>query len=808
MAENTNKTNNPRAVSGSKAIHPTELYDQFVFTHCRQDESCNGEAGFQIRLRSCDDTQMQEFTARLSYEPLDTQMQDPKASPHRLAWLKYSGDGNDTHCVLAHSRYLGRDTEGRWGNFFTRTIFFPLPLPLPKRPSIKQVLQCCDSPLWNDLNFGNRGIEFSAKFAGIPEKGSTIDDQQLQNFLSDEHFPRRAGTITPRHRKELLAWTVTACLRALNGSPDQHVYIHGESWLVAMLLYGAATVLPEKNMENLTFSTYEKPGQLLRSFRSAKVIGTITEHPEHGLHDDFLERQGLIIDTFTHSYSGASEQRSFKEVERYISLVADGKLDSLSHLHALAALDPPTMNQTLGNNLDAAWQILAVQRRLSTRRQALTDEEIVATLTQLQSVRLGQIVLSEETPKGKQVDIGLRIQCVIRNLLWTVMREQCIRSPGLHAGFERTLTQKAARAQHLREVETLLSSNNSSWEQSWQLYRHLDRQGATDAFNTLLINIVSESAGRGDAKSIDLKIRIDVLREYDRLNPGGGALPQKLEWLLRLQCVDEIWEFDELRATAARLPGEWIGQAMAVSMSEDTKAAIVPLLLRKEEANKDYSLWWNGFSSAYHAEPSSETRKQKLELIFSSEPDEVINLFFLLKDRLTFKDSDLEETFLRPLVERYLQKMEARHLGNYGWMHHWSDIDKVEKFLPYLSENEISIKIWDTIFESIGLGLLCEKKDQIISTIKINDWLKKRPSVFPKKTRDQLSTINDKCAILASEQQAKKRDERAKRHRKLNFTSGLLLVGYAAVCLLSIWGDTIVTYIKVQLSPVAGWLGL
>lgn len=807
MAVNTNNTNNPKAVSGSNAINPTELYHQFVFTHCRQDESCNGEAGFQIRLRSCDSKQMEEFTARLSYEPLDTQMQDPEASPHRLAWLKYPGDGNDTHCVFAHSRYLGRDTEGRWGNFFTRTIFFPLPL--PRRLSLKRVLQCCDSPIWNDLNFGNRGIEFSAEFAGIPDKGSTIDDHELQTFLSDEHFPGRAGTITPRHRQQLLAWTVTACLTALSSSPVQHVYIHGEPWLVAMLLYGAATVLPEKIMEDLTFSTYEKPGQLLRSFRSANVIGTITDHPEHGLHDDFLERQGLIIDTFTHRYSDASEQRSFKAIERYISLVTGGKLESLSHLHALAALDSQSMNQTPGNNLDAAWQILAVQRKLSTRRQALTDDDIVATLTQLQSIRLGQIVLSEQTLKGKQLDIGLRLQRDIRNLLWTVMREQCIRLPGLHTGFERILTQKAAREQHLRELATLLSSNSSSWEQSWQHYRHLDRQGTIDTFEKLLIDIVSESAGRGDAKSIDLKIRIEVLREYDRLSPGGGPLPQKLEWLLRLQCVDEIWEFDELRATAARLPEEWIGQAMAVSMSEDTKAAIVPLLLlRKEEANNDYSLWWSGFSSTYHAEPSSETRKQKLRWIFSSEPDEVINLFFMLKHRLKFEDSDLEEPFLRPLVDTYWQKMQARQLGNYGWMHHWSDINKVVTFLPYFRENEISVKIWNTIFESIGLGLLCEKKDQIISKKTINEWLKKRPSAFPKKTRDQLSVINDKYAILSSEQQAKKRDERAKLHSKLNFTSGVLLVAYAAVCLLSIWGDTIVTYIKVQLSPVAGWLGL
>ena len=129
-------------------------------------------------------------------------------------------------------------------------------------------------------------MEFTAKFPGVPERGHQIGDQQLQAFLRDQQFPGRLGVLAPRQRQRLLAWTATACLKALNSDRFRHLYIHGEPSLVAILLYGVATILPEGLMRQLTFSTYEKPGQHLRSFQSALVIGTITDHPEEGLHDD------------------------------------------------------------------------------------------------------------------------------------------------------------------------------------------------------------------------------------------------------------------------------------------------------------------------------------------------------------------------------------------------------------------------------------------------------------------------------------------------------------------------------------------
>ena len=124
-------------------------------------------------------------------------------------------------------------------------------------------------------------------------------------------------------------------------------------------------------------------------------------------------------------------------------------------------------------------------------------------------------------------------------------------------------------------------------------------------------------------------------------------------------------------------------------------------------------------------------------------------------------------------------------------MHHFSDIDKVELYLPYLRENAISKEIWNTVFESLGHGLLCEEKEKRKSSIKINEWLRKRPSAFPHETREQLTKINRQCDALSSEQQARRNDQRAKLRRKLNIASAAILLSYVGVFTVSVWGESI-----------------
>lgn len=777
MTTNTNKTTAVGGTSSNRSGPPAELYEQFVFTHCRPDESCNGEAGFQMRMRSCADPQMQEFTSKLSYEPLDTQMHLPETSPQRLAWLTCPVDGKKDHYVLAHSRYLGRDTEGRWGNYYTRTIFYP------RRKSLKQILQCCDSSLWDDLDFGNKGIETSAKFSGIPERGASVDDLQLYRFLSDEEFPGRIGKTAPEQRQRLLAWTTTACIKALNSESPHHVYIHAEPSLVALLLYGAATVLPEGFMRQLTFSTYEKPGHQLRSFKSATVIGTITDHPEEGLHDDFLERQGFVLDTFRLTCSPEVKSPLFDRLDDYIDLAANAKWDKLKELHSLFSLAETTTTRTLSQ----AWQVHSDRELLTANAESLPNDEVVSALRRLRNLELGEKLLKEELTDEKNTEAAVvRRRC--RDLLWQLIRTQCTHQEELWNEFREVLTQPTAMLQHREQVVNLICGQDESWRDCWRLYRALSERAALADFEKLLSERVMAKLENDGNKTIDLEFRIDILREYQQLKSTEGPLPTRLKWLLRLQNANEIWEFGDLSTDATQFPIVWIGQAMAVSICEQTKAEIVPLLLcQKEKGDTDCDSWWHGFRSDYQEELNGDIRKQKLELIFSSEPDEVVNLFFLLKDHLEFEDADLEEPFLRSLLKEYWEKLEARQLNQYGWMHHWSDINNVEKMLPYLRANEISINIWNTVFETMGLGLLCQDGPQGMNLVTISNWEKKDPSKFPIETRKRLKTIQRQCGILAAA-------PKVPVLKKLKTSVALLLGANVSVWLLATWGHTLWTY--------------
>ncbi len=772
MAVNTNKTNSARAVSDSKSMNSTELHQQFVFTHCSQHESCNGEAGFQMRLRSCDDGPMQEFTEKLSYEPLDTQLQDPEASPHRHAWLKYPGDGKDTY-VLAHSRYLGRDTEGRWGNFFTRTIFFP------KRLSLKRVLQCCDSPLWNDLDFGNKGIEFSEKFPGVPERGQKVGDHQLQAFLRDEPFPGRLGELAPRQRQRLLAWTATACLKALNSANFRHVYIHGEPSLVALLLYGVATILPEGFLRQLTFSTYEKPGQRLRSFQSAVVIGTITDHPEEGLHDEFLAQQGLFVDTFTQICSPEVQTPLFGQLDDYVFLAANGEWGKLKELHSLFSLAETTTTKTLGQ----AWQVHSDRELLSTNTDLLPDHEIVAALRRLQSLELGDKLLKEELPEDKNTDaVLIRRRC--RDVLWELIRVQCTRDEALLKEFHEVLIQSRALLQHREEVVNRICNQDKSWWHSWRLYRSIRKNEAKADLTEMLVEVNNrlETKTRG---TLDFSTRIDLLREYQQLFTEKGNLAPQLTWLLHLQDSENVWDFSTIDPP---FPASWIGQALAVSIGEQTGREIAKLLLNSDSHGDSDLGIWSGFKTSFKREPV-KTRKSRLEQLFNAQPSEVVNLFFLVRERLSLELEELVPSFLTKLLEDYSRDLDASPRSNFGWMHHWSDIRKLEAIRPYLGRNAVSDKIVFTALEAIGLGLLMSWPLAESNLREIEKWVRKKDVLLSEVVLKRLGEIR------------KRRDKLAKRHIPQGsliciFTCVGFAFGFCSNWLLWKWGPVIWSYLS------------
>ncbi len=765
MAATTNK--NASAAKTATAKKPTLQSEQFVYTHCSPNESCNGEAGYQMRLRTCGNQQMQDFTERLSYEPPDTLIQRPESAPHRLAWLRCPVNDSETYHVLAHSRYLGRDTVGRWGNYYTRTIFYSPRIPL------KRILQCWGSPLWDDTDFGDNGIEFSAKFAGLPDEGDFINDNQLERFLSDKGFPDRIGSISPDDRCRLLAWTTTACLKALDPSSSRHVYLHAEPWFVALLLYGVATILPERFLRRLTFSTFEKPGQRLRSFQFATVIGTITDAPNDGLRDEFLERQGLVLDTFTQTCSPEVEKPLFDGLDNYVFLAANGEWDKLKELHSLFSLDETTTTKTLGE----AWQVHRERDLLLTHTETLSDTDVVAAIQRLRKLELGEKLLEEEAAdeKGPSPDQERRQDW--REELWAMIRAQCVRQPQLRQEFADILRQQLALQRHFQMIEDLLRKKDSAWYDNWRLFRALreesskeGRRTAAADFKTLLTRV--------EPRSLELSTRLKLLREYQELSGSKGPLDSQLTGLLVLSDADNVWD---LTTADPPFPVTWTGQALAASVCEETAKEIVQFLLGANEEDKTYGDLWMGFKNAYDMESRAENRRQKLELMFAAHPAEVLNLFFLLKSRLKFSDNDLSPPFFKSLLEDYWKQLESSPKKQYGWMHHLCDITKLEMLRPYLREDPISARIWFTALEAMGLGLLLEWTPQETNFETINSWASKASSRFPDEIEKRLEDIDEN---------RKKISARGKGRRFLMVAMSVL-VGFALGWGASEWGPSV-----------------
>src|ERR1043165_1092555 len=101
------------------------MAEQVFVTHCLQNDSVKNQAGFSIRAASTDDSELLKFAADYpAYElPLEMWANDPKPAqaPRRLAMVP----GPRNSVVLIHSAYVGEDTTGRQGNFFTHVVFYP-----------------------------------------------------------------------------------------------------------------------------------------------------------------------------------------------------------------------------------------------------------------------------------------------------------------------------------------------------------------------------------------------------------------------------------------------------------------------------------------------------------------------------------------------------------------------------------------------------------------------------------------------------------------------------------------------------------
>jgi hypothetical protein len=275
--------------------------EQVYVTHCAPSDSVGRQHGFVVRATSTDDRELLRFAFEypgLSLPPSHRDFWDPLSLPRRLALVPAPGGRRG----LIHSVYLGHDTLGRPGNYFTHIIFYP-------RLAAEPALTTWASPDWVTA-YPPGAPQRLAPFEGLPRRGP-VGDEALAAFLADGPLPAAGQSLATcvhparlsgdaRARHELTACTARGCRLVLApGTADlrRQFYLVGEPGLLALLLYAAARALPPDAQSALTFSTYEDAHFSLRQYRHARVAGTFPGD-SRGLDADYFTRRGFALDTF------------------------------------------------------------------------------------------------------------------------------------------------------------------------------------------------------------------------------------------------------------------------------------------------------------------------------------------------------------------------------------------------------------------------------------------------------------------------------------------------------------------------------
>lgn len=312
--------------------------EQIYVTYCDQSDSLRKQPGFHVRASSTADMDLLKLASEyLGYElPLDLWGTDvkPECAPRRLARLQGPGG----RPVLLHSAHLPAKAGGRGGNYFTHVL-------CRDRLTVCQALQTWASAEWL-MEYAPGASKLLPSREDLPH-GGNITDQTLTAFLSEANppadqdlasviWPHRLGS-DPRQRQELLRQMLLGCalvLQAGEGTARGRFYIFAEPGLTALLLYGAARLLPSALVADLTFSTYESL-HALRQFRSAQVVATFTANPQKGLDAEYYTSRGYALDTFKATCSSELQGGKVSVLDELVGLAAQGDWNGVEELHRL-----------------------------------------------------------------------------------------------------------------------------------------------------------------------------------------------------------------------------------------------------------------------------------------------------------------------------------------------------------------------------------------------------------------------------------------------------------------------------------------
>jgi hypothetical protein len=314
-----------RASAGAGPAPAHQLY----VTHCLYDEGLTREAGFGVRASSTRDPLLLRFALEYPHYEPPRGLTGDESAPRRLALVRVPGGRS----ALIHSVPATRDGRGRANNFFSHVLFAD---ELPP----DDALAAWGAPGWA-VECPASADNALAPLTELP-RGQILGDGALTAFLREPSpammtCPRRLAD-DPRRRHRLLSLTLRGCLLVLQAGPAAargRFYLLAEPELVALLLYGAARLLPRGVAQGLTFSTYENALTALPSYRHAQVVGTWLADPAGGLGDDYFTRRGYALDAFSDRCSDELTAGADPALEQWVELAARGEWATIDRLHGL-----------------------------------------------------------------------------------------------------------------------------------------------------------------------------------------------------------------------------------------------------------------------------------------------------------------------------------------------------------------------------------------------------------------------------------------------------------------------------------------
>jgi len=415
--------------------------DQLYVTHCLYGEGVSREAGFGVRASSTLDPLLLRFA--VEYPPhewppgLDG---GETAGPRRLALVRVPGG----RTALIHSVARQRDDGGRANDFLSHMLF-------AGEFDVRGALASWGSPEWAADCAGDLDKEMPAR-DDLP-LGDPVADRALTAFLQAPSLatdPALATLTCPgrlaedrERRRQLLTVVLRGSLQVVEAGPAAargRLYLLAEPGLVALLLYGAARLLPRGVAASLTFSTYENALTALRSYRHAQIVGTWMADPARGLDPEFFSTRGYALDTFNHRFSDELAADPDAALDQWVELAARGEWATIDRLHALLG-ETTTSVVSYKEGVKAA----RLARRLSSGRAS--DEDLLT----LRQYTWGPALLEEHEAE-----------------VWPIVRDGSLSNPRLRKEYADLL-----RA-HLPELEAqvalaLRKDPPGEWQSYWRL---------------------------------------------------------------------------------------------------------------------------------------------------------------------------------------------------------------------------------------------------------------------------------------------------------------------------------------------------